>query len=585
MATLKISAMTTGAELAGTEQIPAVQSGANVKTTPEDIKVYIEDKGSILPKYVKEKHIWWKETSDVATEWTAYHGTISEDTTNYMHSPTLKNIKLTGANADSGLYATKDLGGAIKLTGKHIAFYYYIPSDSPIHFVMLHFDSSASSDAWTDYAEQIVYKYNDGVGQYSGWHLFTGAIGDSNWTEVGSPNYNNIKYVRIYTETDSTTASTVVVGPIYAFVPPNAKALVMLGMDGAYSGQKDAVSYANSKGIPVTLFIAESFIGGAGRLTLTDLQDIKRFGGNLIANYLYALAKNWQSMTLAEQKYAIRLGAVYLNENGFGDGAKICSPPGVGLRSEAQQRQIMNSLIDIPAGFNASESLIDNLWDLRSLYINISPAGIGAAALTSLLAKAVASRAIINELWHSPYDDIDGTQAIWEDHIDELKAEIDAGTIEVVTPLDIINGNFDMNIPCFQVKPSGDLSNVTGDGTTYTVVFATTIFDTNSTFDGTSTFTAPIKGKYHFSVQLRLSGLEAASTNAILKLITSNRTLASRGYPIGASSITELDMSINIITDMDRGDTAYVTVQVDGGTKVVDITAAELAWFSGHYIN
>lgn len=392
------------------------------------------DVNSIKPSFVTSSHITFTELCNVLGDWNVFHGT---------KALVSSNVELTGAAGDSGLYATKILSSPINITGKHIAFNYYIPSGSAIHYVYLHFDCSTGYDDWTDYFEQRCYIYNDGVGGYSGWHLFTGACGNNDWTVHGSPNWNNVKYVRIYTETDSTTNSKVRLGSLYAFTPPNTKGLVMVGMDGAYSGQINAYQYANSLGFPITIFCSEPNIGGVGRMTMNDLHDfVNAFDGNLVASYCYSLSINWQTMTLAQQIQAVNMNAAYLQANGFDAGSRMCSPPGVGVRTEDVINDIMSSLVYIPAGFNNSESVIANLWDVKSLYIAVSPAGLGAATLTGLLDRAVDDKVVINELWHSPYDGIDGTQALWEDHMDELAAAIGSGDIEVVTPSDIWNSNF-----------------------------------------------------------------------------------------------------------------------------------------------
>jgi hypothetical protein len=237
----------------------------------------------------------------------------------------------------------------IRLGGISIAGSVLIPSlirkkkGSTIKYVNLHFDSSISDNALTNYFEILVYNYASSVGGYSGWHLFTGSTGAFEWKTYGSPDWANIKYIRILAESDGTINSDVTIGPIYAFIPPNAKALVSIGMDGAYSGHLKAVNYANSKGIPITLYVSAPLIGGVGRLTLTQLQDIKRWTRNLVASYIYPFQKNWQDMDLATQINEVKANASWLQANGFGDGAKICSPAGVGVRSEDIQRLIMKS--------------------------------------------------------------------------------------------------------------------------------------------------------------------------------------------------------------------------------------------------
>jgi hypothetical protein len=163
-----------------------------------------------------------------------------------------------------------------------------------------------------------------------------------------------------------------------------------------------------------------------------------------VASYIYPFQKNWQDMDLATQINAVKANATWLQVNGFGDGAKICSPPGVGVRSEDIQRLIMNHLIDIPGGFNASESPSGNLWDVKSLYANVTPGSLTDVVLASLLSSSIAGKTVLFELWHSPYDYNNGTPKMWETHIDAIKAAIEAGQVEAVTPLDIWTGRISL---------------------------------------------------------------------------------------------------------------------------------------------
>jgi len=120
-------------------------------------------------------------------------------------------------------------------------------------------------------------------------------------------------------------------------------------------------------------------------------------------------------------------------------------------------------------------------------------------------------------------------------------------------------------------------SNVTGDATAYTVVFANEIWDQNSDFDGTSTFTAPTTGKYIFITTMYYGGLGSANTQASLSINTSNRNYGGLSIDMGNAmdSNNEYIGLVTAIADMDASDTAYVKTSVSGGTKIVDILATE----------
>lgn len=137
----------------------------------------------------------------------------------------------------------------------------------------------------------------------------------------------------------------------------------------------------------------------------------------------------------------------------------------------------------------------------------------------------------------------------------------------------------------FLAHTSGTLSNVTGDATWYAVVFGTEIFDQNGDFDGTSTFTAPVTGKYLFMAEITFEDLAAAHITSATRILTSNRSYwdAECGSG-GRDSSNRYSIKINAIADMDAADTAYIYLYWGGGAKVVDIAGGAgypESWFCG----
>ena len=117
-------------------------------------------------------------------------------------------------------------------------------------------------------------------------------------------------------------------------------------------------------------------------------------------------------------------------------------------------------------------------------------------------------------------------------------------------------------------------SDVTGDGTVYTVLFANTIFDQNGDFSS-PTFTAPVTGRYLLAATIELGGLVAGHTSANAIFVASNRSVSFAGNS-GVASATAagfLRMSGSVLMDMDAADTCTITTTVSGGTKVVDVGA------------
>ena len=140
----------------------------------------------------------------------------------------------------------------------------------------------------------------------------------------------------------------------------------------------------------------------------------------------------------------------------------------------------------------------------------------------------------------------------------------------------------------FLVVLDSTVANVTGDGTVYTIVWDTEIFDQNSDFDGTSTFTAPVTGRYRLEANATMGGLAAANDEGHYEIDTSNRDYYSEINPGVARDVTNntFPYYIIVLADMDAADTAVFTVMVDGATKIVDVetngSANPYSWFSGN---
>jgi len=129
-------------------------------------------------------------------------------------------------------------------------------------------------------------------------------------------------------------------------------------------------------------------------------------------------------------------------------------------------------------------------------------------------------------------------------------------------------------------------NNITGDGTTYTVTFATQIFNQGSDFDGTSTFTSPVTGRYNLISGMQLNQLTTGMTIGQLSMVTSNNTFQT-GYnnPGAVMDINNtLAYLITVLADMDAADTATVSIRLTNGTKVVDIASSIRNTFAGYLV-
>ncbi len=125
--------------------------------------------------------------------------------------------------------------------------------------------------------------------------------------------------------------------------------------------------------------------------------------------------------------------------------------------------------------------------------------------------------------------------------------------------------------PAFLAYLDTAVLNVTGDGTQYTIIFDTEVFDQNADFNlGTSTFTAPVTGRYQINFSLSLIGGTIMSA-IIGRLVTSNRTYRMT-LPLNAGVTTAASAAGSILADMDAADTFTITItSTDTGGKVDDV--------------
>ena len=133
--------------------------------------------------------------------------------------------------------------------------------------------------------------------------------------------------------------------------------------------------------------------------------------------------------------------------------------------------------------------------------------------------------------------------------------------------------------PAFLAYPNA-IANVTGNGTVYTVVWANEVYDQGSDFDGTSTFTAPVAGKYTITAMVEMTNL-SATTNAPLNIVTSNGTWTKRQIGSAAEQTTTHCVSLTINADMDAADTCTISTAFTGnGADTADISAGRFSQFS-----
>lgn len=131
------------------------------------------------------------------------------------------------------------------------------------------------------------------------------------------------------------------------------------------------------------------------------------------------------------------------------------------------------------------------------------------------------------------------------------------------------------------------VNNVTGDGTTYTVIFDNVQFDQNSNYNNaTGIFTAPVTGRYLFGANVTMFGIIVTNTNVLLNLNQvgkTNQLSNFNPFPI-VNGNTEVTIHASTMVGMTAGDTFKVTIRVDGnGTPNVGIAGDSSGAYSYFY--
>ena len=130
--------------------------------------------------------------------------------------------------------------------------------------------------------------------------------------------------------------------------------------------------------------------------------------------------------------------------------------------------------------------------------------------------------------------------------------------------------------------------NMTGDGTLFTFIADTEIYDLGAEYDNaTGVFTATIAGKYHCAATINIVGIAAGHNDGGVQFVASNRTLETLLPSPGAVRSVNNNFAVHVGSDidMDALDTVSIQSYVSGSTKVVGSTGGgQYGFFSCHFV-
>lgn len=147
--------------------------------------------------------------------------------------------------------------------------------------------------------------------------------------------------------------------------------------------------------------------------------------------------------------------------------------------------------------------------------------------------------------------------------------------------------------PAFFANLSTSTANdKTGDGSSYTAICDTVIYDQNSDYNNTTgIFTAPISGRYHFSSAISAINIGPAHTGyRNFHQTTSAITYYQGGGCNSAncrSNANGYSASLSSYINLDAGDTVFLIINVNGGAKTIGLEGSNstlVTFFGGKLV-
>ena len=124
--------------------------------------------------------------------------------------------------------------------------------------------------------------------------------------------------------------------------------------------------------------------------------------------------------------------------------------------------------------------------------------------------------------------------------------------------------------PAFSVWPASTQSNISVNAWT-TILFDTEFFDQNQDFSS-STFTAPVTGKYQLNASVRFN-VDDGALYYHVQIETSNASHRTTDHTrnFANADIDYFTQTISVLADMDAGDTAFLKIYQSQGSAITDI--------------
>jgi len=371
--------------------------------------------------------------------------TLSGDTVNYRCSSltgeTKQSIKVTpdGSAHDYATFGAKFSAIDLTCDGKnpHFALRFYLHEGNgnsawttidQIKMKIITTDGGTPSN----YRWYLIYK-DSAPNVHKGWNVVTMTPDDLNVTEDGTLDWSHIERIDIQIIFNGSAKTPQVTFDKLEFFSPLSKGLIMLRFDDGYNEHYDCAAYLESKGLCGSFAV----IGSYENMTLDKLHKMHD-AGHLIMNHTWS-HPDWDLITDQEFLDDIFRMQDWMCKNGFADGSRILVTPSG--RWHENGEELLAGVVD----FIWTVKMCNNTYHVEPLY---NPWRMRTATLTGNLttyddaiSDANSESAVGTLLWHHiPAGN--QTWAAFEADIDAIVTLRDAGNIKVITPAEILSGDY-----------------------------------------------------------------------------------------------------------------------------------------------
>ena len=375
---------------------------------------------------------------DNTSGWSTSQCSMSYDVTNYKCGDTnFQSIKLTPAGTGTFNYIAKTIS-VTDLLGTHGMLRIFIPE--------------GSGDSHYEKIETIYINLRDSLGNNRSYQIwYPPAYGYHGWSELNfltnefdyesgtPPDMTDITSIRLYVKTlVSTYTPAVVFDHLEFYNPKNTKGLVLVRLDGPYDRAWEACAYmqaqkltGTSRKLRASLCVSTDAVGGANRLGLSQLQDLRQ-AGHFIMLYL----SNWHNKSQAEKLPALDRWQEWMSDNGFGSGVRYVAHSGLSAFTFEDRTEIAPARFDAVFG-GTDEYRYEHargLWNPRwCQWAHFS----GSSNLADRISRAAASKGLLILGVHC----VDaGELTQFKSDIDDIVTEINNGTLTPVTFHELVSG-------------------------------------------------------------------------------------------------------------------------------------------------